>query len=193
MKRILILMSALFLFAVAGIAQNPSKSALEVLDGRNYKLLIDREIRNNWGKVSDSFAIGLVTGPAEFTKQPDVAINSEEVVVTNYWLIVNDGKITCRLGNILDYQLAGDKDVNKKDNMDVRKDGLLEYTVSDYKDVAKKNKRIVTITSYHESGLVCVFEFTFTKKGKVLVRLFDRKGDQIREYKGTLDANSQTN
>ena len=193
MKRILILMSALFLFAVAGIAQNPSKSALEVLDGRNYKLLIDREIRNNWGKVSDSFAIGLVTGPAEFSKRPEVAINSEEVVVTNYWLIVNDGKITCRLGNILDYQLAGDKDVNKKDNMDVRKDGLLEYTVSDYKDVAKKNKRIVTITSYHESGLVCVFEFTFTKKGKVLVRLFDRKGDQIREYKGTLDANSQTN
>jgi len=193
MKRILILMSALFLFAVAGIAQNPSKSALEVLDGRNYKLLIDREIRNYWGKVSDSFAIGLVTGPAEFSKQPEVAINSAEVVVTNYWLIVNDGKITCRLGNILDYQLAGDKDVNKKDNMDVRKDGLLEYTVSDYKDVAKKNKRIVTITSYHESGLVCVFEFTFTKKGKVLVRLFDRKGDQIREYKGTLDANSQTN
>ena len=188
MKRILILISALFLFALGGNAQNPSKSALEVLDGRNYKLLIDREIRNNWGKVSDSFSVGLVHDPAEFSKQPKVAINSEEVPVSDHWIIINGEKITCRIGDILEYQLAGDKDVNKKYRKDVKDNGeILELDITEYKETAKRSKRLIEIISYHKTGVYCAFKISITNKGKAMIRLYDKAGNQIREYKGVLD------
>ena len=189
MKKIILLFSALFLFALTGNAQHPADSTAslqQILDSRSYRLTVEREVRNNWGNVSDSFAIGFGSAGSY---QPKAAINSEEVIISDHWLVVKDDKVTCRLGNILDYQLAGDKDVNKIHHMDVKTTDLLEYDITEYQDVVKKNKRIVNITAYHKSGVICLFEFTFSKNGKVLIRLFDKNRDQIREYKGVLDIN----
>lgn len=188
MKKICLLSAVLFLFALSGSARQPADSTAsiqQILDSRSYKLTVEREVRNNWGKVSESFAVGL--GHDVGLNRPEAAMNSEEVIVSDHWLVVEGDKITCHLGNILDYQLAGDKDVNKMNSMNVSTKGLLEYEISSYKDVARKNKRIINIEAYHKSGVLCVFEFTVSKKGKTLIRLFDKKGEQIREYKGVLE------
>ena len=192
MKHILTLFSAFFLFALCGTAQNPSKSALELLDGRNYKLLIEREVINRWEKSSDSFSIGLIDERAatSLVNKPKAEINSQEVLVSDHWIAVNGDKITARIGDILDYQLAGDADVNKKYGNTAADNGKIrEFDITEYKEVAKKNKRNIDITAYHDSGVHFNFKISVTSKGIVLVRLYDKAGNQIREYKGVLDMN----
>ena len=151
MKRIIVLFPALFL-ALCGSAQNPSKSALEVLDGRNYKLLIEREVVNRWEQPSESFAIGLGEGSG-LADKPKANINGQEILVTDHWIRVDNDKLTCRIGDILDYQLAGDGDVNKKNrNAAADNVGIREFEITDYKEVAKKNKRNIDITRSTSPG-----------------------------------------
>ena len=188
MKRILILFSAFFL-ALCVNAQNPSKSAQEILDGRYYKLLIEREVVNRWEKANESFAIGLGGGNG-LVDQPKADINSQEVLVSDHWIIVNNDKMTSRIGDILDYQLTGDGDVNKKYRKSANDNiGLREFEITEYKDVAKKNKRNIDLTAYHESGVHFSFKISVTSKGLFNVRVFDKDGNQVREYKGVLDMN----
>ena len=172
MKRIPILFSAFFL-ALCVNAQNPSKSVQEILDGRYYKLLIEREVVNRWEKANESFAIGLGGGNG-LVDQPKADINSQEVLVSDHWIIVNNDKMTSRIGDILDYQLAGDGDVNKK-----------------YRKSANDNigLREFEITAYHESGVHFSFKISVTSKGLFNLRVFDKDGNQVREYKGVLDMN----
>ncbi len=186
MKRIIVLFPALFL-ALCGSAQNPSKSALEVLDGRNYKLLIEREVVNRWEQPSESFAIGLGEGTG-LADKPKANINGQEILVTDHWIRVDNDKLTSRIGDILDYQLAGDADVNKKNrNAAADNVGIREFEITDYKEVAKKNKRNIDITAIHKSGVQVSFKIAVTSKGLFNVRVYDKAGNQIREYKGVLD------
>ena len=190
MKHFLTLLPAL-LSVLCGSAQNPSKSALEILDGRNYRILIDREVVNRWEPSSESFAIGLGDKGNKsglLYDIPKADINSQEVVISDNWIIVNDDKIISRIGDILDYQLAGDGDVNKKNRMSANDNiGIREFEITEYKEAARKNKRNIDLTVLHDYGVRFSFKLSVTSKGLVNVRVYDKDGNQVREYKGVLD------
>ncbi len=188
MKRILFLFSAFF-FAICGNSQNPSKSVFEILDGRNYRILIEREVVNRWEQSSDSFAIGLGDKKgSKLVERPKADINSQEVIVSDHWIIVNNDKMTSRIGDIMDYQLAGDGDVNKKNRMSANNNiGMREFEITEYKEAAKKNKRNIDIMVSHEYGVHFSFKISVTSKGLVTVRVYDKDDNQVREYKGIVD------
>jgi len=190
MKRILFLFSAFFLFALGGNAQEPSKSAFEILDGRNYKILIEREVINQWEQPSESFAIGLTSGKTELVDKVKVGNNAREVIVSDLWIVVDKDKMTTHIGDILNYQLAGDGDVNKKDGYTAsNKPEMHEFEITEYREVAKKNKRNLDLTACHNYGVYYTFKISATSKGLINVRVYNKDGDQVREYKGVLDMN----